>query len=320
MCTFVTLRRGWQLRRSLRLPLRAESGGRGGESGRPGLTQRRRTPEVALQLRGHASASRNGDMSVFFRNLVKARRRRVGRGTMARARTHPWLDLFPPFFAFTNFDAGDMFESVGLRNLRGERRSVRRGKVSSSGVASSSSATKKKDKSETAAVRVIASSSEFRPSRRASRAYLASRVFFPMDFGYSVGIMLASLCASAVGDSARGICCSGESWDIARRRDRVTFFFGGDEGFRRTRGRHEKRALGWGPGRLAGTPRGSGDAREVKACATEARGTKRSSASGCGEWPASLAAAPSCHERRFFGERDHPRSGEKNVASILPGL
>ena len=141
-----------------------------------------------------------------------------------------------------------------------------------------------------------------------------------MDFGYSVGIMLASLCASAVGDSARGICCSGESWDIARRRDRGDLFFGGDEGFRRTRGRHEKRALGWGPGRLAGTPRGSGDAREVKACATEARGTKRSSASGCGEWPASLAAAPSCHERRFFGERDHPRSCEKNVASILPGL
>jgi hypothetical protein len=67
----------------------------------------------------------------------------------------------------------------------------------------------------------------------------------------------------------------------------------------------------WGPGRLAGTPRGNGDAREVKACATEARGTKRSSASGCGEWPASLAAAPSCHERRFFGERDHPRSCEK---------
>ena len=169
------------------------------------------------------------ETSVFFRfrDFVKARRRRVGRGLTARARTHPWLDLFPPFFAFTNFDAGDMFESVGLRNLRGERRSVRRGKVSSSGVASSSSATKKKekDKSETAAVRVIASSSAFRPSHRASRAYLASRVFFPMDFGYSVGIMLASLCASAVGDSARGICCSGESWDIARRRDRGDLFF-----------------------------------------------------------------------------------------------
>ena len=187
---------------------------------------------------------------------------------MARARTHPWLDLFPPFFAFTNFDAGDMFESVGLRNLRGERRSVRRGKVSSSGVASSSSATKKKDKSETAAVRVIASSSEFRPSRRASRAYLASRVFFPMDFGYSVGIMLASLCASAVGDSARGICCSGDSWDMAR--DAIVTFRGCDEGFRRTRGGHEKRAPGWGPRRLADTPLESGDAREAKACATEA--------------------------------------------------
>lgn len=88
------------------------------------------------------------ETSVFFRfrDFVKARRRRVGRGLTARARTHPWLDLFPPFFAFTNFDAGDMFESVGLRNLRGERRSVRRGKVSSSGVASSSSATKKKRK------------------------------------------------------------------------------------------------------------------------------------------------------------------------------
>ena len=156
-------------------------------------------------------------------------------------------------------------------------------------------------------------------SRRASRAYLASRVFLPMDFGYSVGIVLASLCASAVGDSARGICCSGDSWDMARRGDR------GDFSRRRRRfptnaGGLEKRALGWGPGRLAGTPRGSGDAREAKASATEARGTKGPSASGCGEWPASLAAAPSCHERRFFGERDHPRSCEKNVASILPGL
>ena len=82
-----------------------------------------------------------------------------------------------------------------------------------------------------------------RRSRQASRAYLASRVFFPMDFGYSVGIMLASLCASAVGDSAKGICCSGDSWDMALG---VTFR-GGDEGFRRTRGGHEKRAPGWGP-------------------------------------------------------------------------
>lgn len=156
---------------------------------------------------------------------MKARRRRVGHGLLARTRTHPWLDLFPPFFAFTNFVAGDMFESVGLRNLRGERRSVRRGKVSSSGVALSSSATKKKRQVRDrggARHRVIVGVC---PSRRASRAYLASRFFFPMDFGYSVGIMLPSLCASAVGDSARGICCSGDSWDIARRRDRGDLFF-----------------------------------------------------------------------------------------------
>ena len=115
-------------RRSLRLPLRAESGGGRGESGRPRPTRRRRTPEVALQLRRHASASRDGDggeaqrrQFFFFRPSRNARRRRAsdGRGRFARARTHPWLDFFPPFFAFTNFDAGDMFESVGLRNLRG---------------------------------------------------------------------------------------------------------------------------------------------------------------------------------------------------------
>jgi hypothetical protein len=138
-------------------------------------------------------------------------------------------------------------------------------------------------------------------SRRASRAYLASRVFLPMDFGYSVGIVLASLCASAVGDSARGICCSGDSWDMAR--DAIVPFRGCDEGFRRTRGGHEKRAPGWGPRRLADTPLESGDAREAKACATEAHGTRRPTRVGvCGLARAS-SAAPSCHER-FFCESD----------------
>lgn len=47
------------------------------------------------------------------------------------------------------------------------------------------------------------------PETRA--AYLASRSFFPIDFGYSVGIALTSFCASALGDSASGICCSGDS-------------------------------------------------------------------------------------------------------------
>ena len=102
-----------------------------------------------------------------------------------------------------------------------------------------------------------------------------------MDFGYSVGIVLASLCASAVGDSARGICCSGDSWDMAR--DAIVTFRGCDEGFRRTRGAHEKRAPGWGPRRLADTPLESGDAREAKACATEAHGTRRPTRVGvCG--------------------------------------
>lgn len=135
-------------------------------------------------------------------------------------------------------------------------------------------------------------------SRRTSRAYLASRVFLPMDFGYSVGIVLASLCASAVGDSARGICCSGDSWDMAR--DAIVTFRGCDEGFRRTRGGHEKRAPGWGPRRFADTPLESGDAREAKACATEARGTRRPTRVGvCGSARAS-SAAPSCHERFFW--------------------
>ena len=238
---------------------------------------------------------------------------------MARTRTHPWLDLFPPFFAFTNFVAGDMFESVGLRNLRGERRSVRRGKVSSSGVALSSSATKKKRQVRDrggARHRVIVGVC---PSRRASRAYLASRFFFPMDFGYSVGIMLPSLCASAVGDSARGICCSGDSWDMAR--DAIVTFRGCDEGFRRTRGGHEKRAPGWGPRRLADTPLESGDAREAKACATEAHGTRRPTRVGvCGLARAS-SAAPSCHER-FFCESDlvRFRALPGSLAKNMPGL
>lgn len=144
---------------------------------------------------------------------------------------------------------------------------------------------------------LISNASGFR-SRRASRAYLASRVFLPMDFGYSVGIVLASLCASAVGDSARGICCSGDSWDMAR--DAIVTFRGCDEGFRRTRGGHEKRAPGWGPRRFADTPLESGDAREAKACATEARGTRRPTRVGvCGSARAS-SAAPSCHERFFW--------------------
>lgn len=66
---------------------------------------------------------------------------------------------------------------------------------------------------------------------------------------------------------------------------------------------HEKRAPGWGPRRLADTPLESGDAREAKACATEAHGTRRPTRVGvCGLARAS-SAAPSCHER-FFCESD----------------
>ena len=47
--------------------------------------------------------------------------------------------------------------------------------------------------------------------------YLASRIFFPMDFGYSTGMAFASLCTSAVGDRFWGTCCSGDSWDMVKR-------------------------------------------------------------------------------------------------------
>lgn len=83
-----------------------------------------------LRVETETEGKRKGVSFFVFRHSRNVRRRRAsdGRGWFARARTHPWLDFFPPFFAFTNFDAGDMFESVGLRNLRGERRSARRGK------------------------------------------------------------------------------------------------------------------------------------------------------------------------------------------------
>ena len=88
-------------RRSLRLPLRAESGGGRGESGRPRPTRRRRAPEVALQLRRHASASRDGDggeaqRRQFFVSILRETRGDDGRrtdadGSLARGRTRGWI-------------------------------------------------------------------------------------------------------------------------------------------------------------------------------------------------------------------------------------
>lgn len=88
-------------RRSLRLPLRAESGGGRGESGRPRPTRRRRAPEVALQLRRHASASRDGDggeaqRRQFFFSVLRETRGDDGRrtdadGSLARGRTRGWI-------------------------------------------------------------------------------------------------------------------------------------------------------------------------------------------------------------------------------------
>lgn len=88
-------------RRSLRLPLRAESGGGRGESGRPRPTRRRRAPEVALQLRRHASASRDGDggeaqRRQFFVSVLRETRGDDGRrtdadGSLARGRTRGWI-------------------------------------------------------------------------------------------------------------------------------------------------------------------------------------------------------------------------------------
>ena len=90
-------------RRSLRLPLRAESGGGRGESGRPRPTRRRRAPEVALQLRRHASASRDGDggeaqrRQFFFPSFAKREATTVvGRTRMVRSRADaPVAGFFP---------------------------------------------------------------------------------------------------------------------------------------------------------------------------------------------------------------------------------
>jgi len=161
------------------------------------------------RARGDRSASAGSGAADETRDASSTSRARPSRNNRW---THPARSL-PPFFAFTNLEAGDMFESVGLRNLG---RATARGR--SGGGQPGSRLGGRTDRTR-ASGRMIDARASFgdpgdrgRPAsvrrRRAAivhLAHLASSVFFPtLTGGAFAGMAFASLCASAVGDSARG--------------------------------------------------------------------------------------------------------------------
>lgn len=137
--------------------------------------------------------------------LVRAR----GSGRAGRA-THPLASLLPFFFWFTNLLAGDMLESVGLRNLR------RRDGTGASGREGVSAL----PRAERWRIRDGATTRGLPPTRCVGdpsardipRAYLASKVFFPTETGGTcAGMAFMSRCAMALGLSATGVWFSGDS-------------------------------------------------------------------------------------------------------------
>lgn len=132
-----------------------------------------------------------------------------GSGRAGRA-THPFASLLPFFFWFTNLLAGDMLESVGLRNLR------RRDGTGASGREGVSAP----PRAERWRIRDGATTRGLPPTRcvrdPSARyiplAYLASKVFFPTETGRTcAGMAFMSRCAMALGLSATGVWFSGDS-------------------------------------------------------------------------------------------------------------